>query len=126
MRKPRPDSNPMATAQPISSTPPRRWFRKALFWLLVLAAAVLAWFWKPLNSYAVTGASYGARVACSCRYVGGRELSDCKKDFEPGMELIMLSEDDDARSVTARFPLLSNQTATYHEGAGCVLEPWED
>jgi hypothetical protein len=126
MRKPRPDSNPMATAQPISSTPPRRYLRKALFWLLLLAVAVLAWFWKPLNSYAVTGASYGARVACSCRYVGGRELSDCKKDFEPGMGLIMVSEDDEARSVTARFPLLSSQTATYRNGAGCVLERWED
>lgn len=126
MRKPRPDSNPMATAQPISSTPPRRYLRKAIFGLLVLAAGALAWFWKPLNSYAVTGASYGARVACSCRFVGGRELSDCKNDFEPGMELIMLSEDDEARSVTARFPLLSSQTATYREGAGCVPEPWED
>lgn len=126
MRKPSPDSNPMATAQPISSTPPRRHLRKALFWLSLLAAAVLVWFWKPLNSYAVTGASYGARVACSCRYVGGRELSDCKKDFEPGMELIMLSEDDEARNVTARFPLLSSQTATYRNGEGCILEPWED
>lgn len=87
---------------------------------------MLAWFWQPLNSYAVTGASYGARVACSCRFVGGRELSDCRKDFEPRMELIMLSENEEARSVTARFPLLSSQTATYRKGEGCVLEPWED
>ena len=65
-------------------------------------------------------------MACSCSYVGGRDLSDCKKDFEPGMALVMVSEDEDARSVTARFPFLSSQTATYREGAGCVLEPWED
>ena len=126
MRKPRSDSNPMATAQPISSTPPRRYLRRALFWLLLLSGAVLAWYWKPLNSYAVTGASYGARVACSCRFVGGRELSDCKKDFESGMGPIMLSEDAKARSITARFPLLSSQTATYRDGEGCVLEPWQD
>jgi hypothetical protein len=116
----------MATAKPISPTPPRRSLGKALLWLLLLIAAALAWFWHPLNSYAVTGASYGARVACSCRYAGGRELSDCKKDFEPGMELIMLSEDEDTRSVTARFPLLSSQTATYRTGEGCLLEPWDD
>ena len=116
----------MATARPRSPTPPRRRFRRLLLWLLLAAAAVLAWFWHPLNSYAVTGASYGARVACSCRFVGGRELSDCRKDFEPGMELIMLSENEEAPSVTARFPLLSSQTATYRKGEGCVLEPWTD
>lgn len=116
----------MARARPISPTSPRRRIRRLLLWLLLAAAAVLAWFWQPLNSYAVTGASYGARVACSCRFVGGRELSDCRKDFEPGMALIMLSENEETRSVTARFPLLSRQTATYRKGEGCVLEPWED
>ncbi|HUH76923.1 MAG TPA: hypothetical protein VLZ53_06130 [Devosia sp.] len=116
----------MATAGQISLTPQRRRIRRLLFWLLVLAAGLLAWFWQPLNSYAVTGASYGARVACSCRYVGGRSLSDCGKDFEPDMELITLSEDKGARSVTARFLVLSSQTATYRKGEGCVLEPWED
>jgi hypothetical protein len=30
-----------------------------------------------------------------------------------------------ARSVTARFPLLASQTATYREGWGCVLEKWD-
>ena len=91
-----------------------------------MAAGLLAWYWQALNSYAVTGASYGARVACSCRFVGGRSLSDCAKDFEPGMEIVTLSEDEEARSVTARFPLLSSQTATFREGEGCVLEKWED
>lgn len=115
----------MATAIP-SSRPPRRRVRRVLFWLGVGLLAALAWFWKPLNGYAVTGASYGARVACSCRYLGGRSLSDCRKDFEPGMELIMLSEDADAKNVTARFPLLASQTATFREGEGCRLEAWQD
>jgi hypothetical protein len=94
--------------------------------MLLVAVGLLVWFWQPLNSYAVTGASYGARVACSCRFVGGRSLSDCRNDFEPGMALIRLSEDEEARSVTARFPLLASQTATYRKGEGCVLEPWQD
>ena len=112
----------MATANPaVSPRARRRWP-----WLvLALLAALLGWFWQPLNSFAVTGASYGARVACSCRHLGGRSLDDCRKDFEPGMELIMLSEDAEARSVTATFPLLASQTATFTEGEGCRLEPWE-
>lgn len=94
--------------------------------LAAVLIAALAWFWRPLNSYAETGASYGARMVCSCRYVSGRALGDCRKDFEPGMELVRVSEDEQARSVTAKFPLLARQTATFREGEGCVLEKWRD
>jgi len=93
----------------------------------VLAAALLAalgFYWKPLGSNALTASAYGARVGCSCRYVAGRGLSDCRKDFEPGMALVTLSEDEEARSVTARTALLFPQTATFREGEGCVLEAW--
>ena len=96
-------------------------------WLLVMLAALAAlaaYYGKPLRGYAMTGASYGARVACACRFEGGRSLGDCRKDFETGMDLITLSEDKAAKSVTARFPLLAAQTATYREGWGCLLEPW--
>ena len=119
----------MATQNPAQLNPandPRKRLRRRAMWLgLALIALLLAWFWAPLHAYARTGASYGARVACSCRYLGGRELGDCRKDFEPGMELVMLSEDPAAKSVTARFPLISSQTATYRPGFGCQLEPWQ-
>ncbi|HSG35796.1 MAG TPA: hypothetical protein VLA37_14790 [Sphingomonadaceae bacterium] len=83
------------------------------------------WFFGgALVDQAVAGTSYGARVACSCRYVGGRDLEDCRKDFEPGMELVSLSEDEGDKSVTASVLYLVSQTATYREGPGCVLEPW--
>jgi hypothetical protein len=121
----------MATAKPPAlppsrRAPRRRRWRTALVCAVLAVVLLLAWFWKPLNGYAVAGASYGARVACACRQVGGRSLGDCRKDFVPGMALITLSEDAKARSVTARFPLLSSQTAQYREGEGCVLEKWED
>lgn len=100
------------------------WRGRALLLGLALVAGLIALFWRPLNGYAKAGAAYGARVACSCRFVGGRSLGDCKKDFEPGMELITLSEDAQSKSVTARFPLLASETAAYREGAGCQLQPW--
>lgn len=92
--------------------------------VLLLLVAALAWFWSPLNGYARIGAAYGARVACSCRFEGGRSLSHCRKDFEPGMELVMLSENTEEKTVTARFPLLASETARYRKGAGCQLDPW--
>ncbi|WP_296675143.1 hypothetical protein [Novosphingobium sp.] len=113
----------MATDNPAAPRRPRR--RRQIVWLAMLAlAAALAWFWQPLNGYARVGTAYGARVACSCRFEGGRSLGDCRKDFEDGMQLIMLSENSAAKSVTARFPLLASDTATYREGEGCRLKPW--
>lgn len=114
----------MATVKP---NPALRspWRRRIMLLGLAAVALLVATFWAPLNGYAQAGAAYGARVACSCRYVGGRDLGDCRKDFEPGMELIMLSEDAEARSVTARFPLLASETATYRDGPSCQLEPWQ-
>ena len=119
----KPPAFPKPAAQ--SAQPRRRLLRWGLFALAVLAAAVL-FVWPQVHGYAVTGEAYGARVACSCRFVGGRPPGDCRNDFEPGMELITLSEDPKARSVTARFPLIARQTATYREGWGCMLEPWND
>ncbi len=95
--------------------------RRALPWLALVVLALAAIFGKRIGEYAETGAAYGARIGCSCHYVGGRSLSDCRDDFEPGMELVTLSADADDRSVTARFAFLASDTATFTEGAGCVL-----
>lgn len=100
--------------------------RNTVIVLLAMAAVVAVWAYRAtLKGYAEAGTSFGARIACSCRYVGGRELGDCKKDFEPGMSAVFLSEDADAKSVTAYIPLVESQTATYREGYGCVLEKWD-
>jgi hypothetical protein len=93
----------------------------------VVLLGALAWFYRaPIAGYTSTGAAFGARMACSCRYVAGRGLEDCEKDFEPGMELVFLSDDADTKSVTARVPLLASATARYREGWGCLLDPWKD
>jgi hypothetical protein len=113
----------MATAIPTNRPRPRR---RTRIWLLAALAiiALIALFWGSLTGFTRTGSAYGARVACSCRFVGGRSLGDCHKDFEAGMELVSLSEDVENKSVTARFALGWPQTATYRKGEGCVLEPW--
>ena len=115
----------MATVNP---NPAARspWRKRILLLGLALVGLLLAFFWQPLTNYAQTGAAYGARVGCSCRFVGGRSLEDCRKDFESGMELITLSADYGEKSVTARFPLLATQTATYREGEGCRLQAWTE
>ena len=114
----------MATAK--RSTPGRRRIWPQVTLALVVLVVGTAWFYRePIAGYATTGTAYGARTACSCRYIAGRGLEDCEKDFEPGMEVVFLSDDPETKSVTARVPLIASATARYREGFGCVLEPWE-
>jgi hypothetical protein len=114
----------MATANKPRAGASRTWPR-LLAGVLVLALG-LGWYYHgDVMARAVAGTAYGARVGCSCRFVGGRGLGDCRKDFEPGMSMVRLSEDDEVKSVTASVPLLASATATYREGYGCVLEKWE-
>jgi len=104
-------------------------FSRIGLWLLLLIGVALAGaiyaYREPIHGYASIGTSYAARVACSCRFVAGRSLEDCEKDKLGGMELVTLSDDIDAKSVTARFPLVTSNTASYRKGYGCVLEEWE-
>ena len=99
------------------------WVIAALI-MAALAAVLLAWR-EPIRGYAAAGTAYGARVACSCRFVAGRSLDDCAKDKVAGMELIRLSEDEAARTVTATFPLVHAESASFTPGYGCVLNRWE-
>jgi hypothetical protein len=114
----------MATANRRNPGTRGTWARILL--ALVVTAGLLGWFYRePLRGYSTTGAAFAARTACSCRYVAGRSLEDCEKDLEPGMALVFVSEDEDARSVTASVPLLARDTARYRPGFGCLLDPWE-
>jgi hypothetical protein len=69
------------------------------------------------------GVGYGARVACGCRYIEGRPLSSCYKDFEPGMAVIRLSDDPRTRTVTAWVPLLVSRAVRFEPALGCQPEP---
>jgi hypothetical protein len=116
----------MAKSPARAMAPPRRRWGLWVLAIIVLAAAGAATvFRKEINGYGTIASAYSARVACSCRYVAGRPLGDCAKDKLAGMEAVTLVEDEEAKSVTARFPLVASATATYRKGYGCVLEPWE-
>ena len=113
-----------------SPAPARRRARSRWgLWALAIIALVVGVgafaFRSEIDGYGSVSAAYSARVACSCRYVAGRPLEDCKKDKLAGMEAVTLVEDGESKSVTARFPLVASATATYRKGYGCVLEPWE-
>jgi alpha-D-ribose 1-methylphosphonate 5-phosphate C-P lyase len=113
-----------------SPAPGRRRLRKPWgLWLVgiiaVLAGTAVFAFRSQISGYGSIAAAYSARVACSCRYVAGRPLDDCAKDKLAGMEAVTLVADDATKSVTARLPLVTSATATYREGYGCVLEPYE-
>ncbi|MEM1133826.1 MAG: hypothetical protein AAGH53_12910 [Pseudomonadota bacterium] len=89
--------------------------------LLLVAIIGIVWNLAAIRSYSNIGSAYSARVVCSCRYVGGRDLTDCEKDLEPGMEVVSLSDDEEAKRITAYVPLLAEQQAEFREGYGCVL-----
>ena len=94
--------------------------------VLVVALVMAGVYYRTtIAGYSRTGAAFGARTACACRYIAGRSLGDCKKDFEPGMQVVFLRDDAEDRSVTAYVPLLASETARFKPGYGCLLDPWK-
>lgn len=76
----------------------------------------------PMGRQAGIATGYVARVVCACRYAGGRSLASCRTDFEPGMEIVTVSEDARAKRITATVPLLSRRTARFDGEYGCALD----
>lgn len=101
-----------------------RWLVLVVVVLALLGAGGYALFWRPSHDTARIEAARAARIACSCRYVGGRALGDCDKDVPKGRFSVTLSEDAPAHSVSAHVAMGVAQTATYREGWGCQLPAW--
>jgi hypothetical protein len=49
-------------------------------------------------------------------------MASCKTDFEPGTEIVDVTDDTDKRAVTASVTLLSKRTARYDPEYGCTLD----
>jgi hypothetical protein len=96
--------------------------RKILFGLIALLALVLLWLlynFSGLKAEARLGTAYAAHVACSCRYIEGHSLDACYRNFEPGMGMISLADDDANKRVTASVPLLASAIAERRGLYGC-------
>lgn len=119
-----PNGDPMATAtsSPAVNTPHRhlRTARFVLLALLSFATLWLVWNWDSITGRAKLSAAYGAHIACSCRYVEGRDMTSCETDLEPGMEIMSLSDDQDNKRVTAWIPFLAEAVAERRGAFGCV------
>lgn len=89
----------------------------------VLLGIFLIWKFPSFKAQAELGSAYAARVGCSCRYVQGRSLESCQTDFEPGMEMVSLSEEPATKTITGSVPLLASRSARYTGVSGCMIEP---
>jgi hypothetical protein len=119
-----PTETPIATP-PRPRKTPSRW-GGCLPWLIVLAVLLTGfaiWKFPSFKAQAELGSAYAARVGCSCRYVQGRSLESCQSDFEPGMEMVSVSEDPATKTVTGSVPLLASRSARYAGASGCLLRP---
>lgn len=100
----------------------RPWLIGSIVVLAALLAAAVAYAIRMKPTIEL-GVGYGAHVICSCRYIGGRDMESCYNDYEPGMEAISMTENEDEKRITASVPLLASRSAQFREGLGCVLEP---
>jgi hypothetical protein len=97
--------------------------QKIRYGLLAVLGLFLLWLafsFAGIKGQAKIGASYAAHIACSCRYIEGRSLDACYKDFEPGMGLVSLADDPENKRVTASVPLLAHAVAERRGEFGCL------
>jgi hypothetical protein len=112
---------------PPPALPPAPTRRRWLIWAPLLLLCVGAGGWLGLR-YSTTGkqaqlaTGYIAHVVCACRYVGGRDMASCETDREPGTEIVKVSEDSAARTITASVALLASRTARFDPEYGCSLD----
>lgn len=102
--------------------------RWALFALAALALLYVAINWPRWTVRAQVATGFGARIACSCRYIEGRSLDSCKGDFTglEGMGMVRFKDDPAHRAVQASVPLLARRSAMFRQGYGCLPDKAEN
>jgi hypothetical protein len=118
----------MATAtspQPKGATPKAslslaQKIKYAVAAVLALIVLWLVFSFADIKAQAKLGVSYASHIACSCRYIQGRPLDSCTKDFEPGMGMVSVTDDPEKKRVTASVPLLASAVAERRGDFGCL------
>lgn len=104
------------------------WFRRVLFGLLALTAALLTVTLAALLYFNIpqNAAGMAAKGVCSAAFVAGRPTANLLAEdvlpASPVLSLIRLSIDEAEHSVTARFAGLFSRRAVLLRGRGCVLD----
>jgi peptidoglycan/LPS O-acetylase OafA/YrhL len=90
----------------------------------ILIIAFCTWHWSEWQRRAGIAAGFGARIACSCRLVEGRDIGSCRTDFRRlnGMGWVRIADAADGRGVEASVPLLARRSARIVPGFGCVID----
>jgi hypothetical protein len=97
--------------------------RKILYGIYIALGLMLLWLlfnFANIKGQAKLGVSYAAHIACSCRYIEGRPLDACYKDFEPGMGMVSLTDDPEHKRVKASVPILASAFAERRGDFGCL------
>lgn len=63
-----------------------------------------------------------AKTACSCVFVAGRDLADCRKDDPPGFDLASAWVDAEEQAVGASLYAVVRGRARFDPATGCTLE----
>ena len=111
-----------ATSPATPKAPVSRWrmARNIALGVLAVIVLLLVWNWSSIKGQARVGAAYGAHIACSCRYVEGRDMRACETDKEAGMGMVSFSDDPENKRVTASVPFLAEAVAERRGAFGCV------
>ena len=113
----------MATATSQPKRAPLSLGQKIRYGAYAVLTLILLWLvfnFSDIKGQAQLGVAYGAHVACSCRYIEGRPLASCYKDFEPGMGMVSLTDDPEHKRVHASVPLLASAVAERRSDFGCL------
>ena len=86
------------------------------FALLVVGGAI---YLKP---QADVGVGYVAKQVCSCVYLGARDYDQCRSDQPDFVAPIDAEHITELQGVKASYFPLSEATAYYFEGYGCILD----
>jgi hypothetical protein len=99
-------------------------FVKALLIASALLGLIAAAFWqfslKGQVAYANIASAYTAKQVCSCRFIAGRELKSCVKDFTDDISALSITQKDDMVISKAPFGLAQSR-ARYTPKLGCAL-----
>ena len=94
----------------------------AVLIIVIGVAALLGWqfFLKDTLAQARVAVPYGAKMVCSCRFVAGRDMASCMRDFTEDVSAVSFSED--GRTITAGvLGGVVSATARHETGLGCAL-----